>query len=374
MNNAGEIPHWFDYEGIAASVGMALRRANNARLTGEELRLAAFSARFVTPDTSSPCNELRTQLVEIEEERLHSLGRELRRSALLTAIGILDFCLFEILVFMVSIRPDVLGRLPKDFRKGSDPLASARESLRRTSIERRLRLVNEALQIDVPARLVDELEPLLKKRHTITHQSKFYETVRTGNTTTLRAQAFPEVTYNESTLVVLNVTEIADHVLTSVATEYFQADLGDLRPLTPAVKEIHRSRRRELQEIQARGPVIDEVPKPAWSVFAGNAGACVTDEDFSIMINPTQIDQFPMLISCTRHNVHGEYVYLTIDNGDREEASFMNASFLTRLLAGKSLLMEYQSYSSDVPLYRRFSLEGFAAQWEEARRLKSARL
>jgi hypothetical protein len=86
-----------------------------------------------------------------------------------------------------------------------------------------------------------------------------------------------------------------------------------------------------------------------------------------------EIDHLPVSVFCPRHEVHGEIAYVTIDAGEKEEASFMNTSFLTRLLTGKSLLVEYQSYSSDVPLFRRLPLEGFAARWAEAQSMKTAR-
>jgi len=309
----------------------------------------------------------------IEDDHLHSLGRELRRSTLITAIGILDFCLFEILVFMVSIRPEVLDRLPKDFRKGKYSLPSVKESLKRTGIERRLKLVSEVLQIIVAEELKNDLKPLLEKRHAITHQSKFYEAVPFGESTVIQTHAFPEVSYDESTIALLTVTEIADCVLVGVAKSYFLSDLGDLRPLNPPVATLHKSMRLKIQENRARGPEIEIIANPNWSVLVGETWVCVRDKELGISISPTSVERFPVSVFCPRHTVHGEKAYLTIDAEGKEELGLMNASFLARLLAGKSILVEYQSYSSDVPLYMRLPLEGFGSPWAEAQALKAAK-
>lgn len=366
-----EARHWSDFQGIAASVVMALQRASQARLTGDLLRLAAFSARTIPPDTSSKCDELRNQLVEIQDGHLHSFGRELRRSTLITAIGILDFSLVEILLFMVSIRPDVLNRLPENCRKskkGKEPLEFAKYSLKRSGIETLLERVREVLQIEVPKNLEDELSPLLEKRHAITHRSKFYETVLIGDKTVLQEHAFPEVSYDESTIALITVTEIADCVLVGVAKEYFHSDLGDLRPLNPVAEEFSASMRLKIQEARARGPNIEMITNPNWRVLVRDEWVCVTDENTSLTISPTGMDYLPASIFCPKHDVHGENIYVSIDNGEREKAGFMDASFLARLLAGESILVEYQSNSSDVPLYRRLPLEGFALKWVEAQR------
>lgn len=51
----------------------------------------------------------------------------------------------------------------------------------------------------------------------------------------------------------------------------------------------------------------------------------------------------------------------------------MTTPFLARLLTGKYILVEYQDYSSDVPLYRRLSLDGFSEKWAEAKKLAEAK-
>ena len=266
---------------------------------------------------------------------------------------------------MASICQDVLDKLPKD-KKIKDPLMSANHVLTRSSVLTLIGRVREVLHIAVPESFEKELKPFLDKRHKIIHRSKFYETVVADNSIRLQAHPFPEVSHEESTMALTIVTEIADFVLTGVANSYFSSDLGDLRPLTPPVAELHRSMRLQFQEDRARGPVIVEIANPNWNVFVRENWVFVADENISVTISPSGIDRFPMSVFCPHHTVHGEKTYITIDTGEKEEAGFMDPTFLTRLLAGKSLLVEYQSYSSDVPLYTRLSLEGFAEKWAEA--------
>ena len=71
-----EDKYWSNFKAISLSVCMALRRANQAHLTGNLLILASFSARMVPPNTGCECNDLRQQLIEIEEEHLHALGQD----------------------------------------------------------------------------------------------------------------------------------------------------------------------------------------------------------------------------------------------------------------------------------------------------------
>src|SRR4051812_48396424 len=171
-----------DFKAIAASVVQACIRSSQAQLTGSTLIELSFLARTV-PDCSRPqCNELTHRLQGIKEENLQYLGRELARSKLITAIGILDFCLYELLVFMISFRPNLLDTpnalngLPKR-KTGEEALQYAKRFLRHTSIERRLDLTGDLLGVNIPKPLRDELDPLLTKRHDITHHSKYYEAV-----------------------------------------------------------------------------------------------------------------------------------------------------------------------------------------------------
>lgn len=362
-----EARNWIDF--IAASVFMALQRARQARLTGDLLRLAAFSALEIPPDPSNRCNELRNKLVAIPTDDLHALGRELRRSSLITVVGILDFCLFEVLLFMVSVRPCLLNKMPEDLQKRkrhrTDPLASAKESLKRSSIDTLLKRAKEVLQIEAPEQLLTELGPLLEKRHAITHRSKFYETVLADGKAIIQAHAFPEVSYDESTIALITVTELADYLLTGIARDYFHSDLEDLRPLNPAVAELHQAMRLEIQKNREQGPEVEIVENPNWNVVARDEATFVTDGYRVVIFYPVDLLNYAISVHCPKHDIHGEKAYITIDDGDKEQADFMDAAFLARLLAGKSILIEYQSISSDVPICFRLSLEGFAAKWQE---------
>ena len=44
----------------------------------------------------------------------------------------------------------------------------------------------------------------------------------------------------------------------------------------------------------------------------------------------------------------------------------MKPPFLSRLLNGKKILVEYQNASSDIPLFKALPLDGFREKWEEA--------
>jgi hypothetical protein len=372
MTEKKTVPYWLDFQGIAASVRMALQRATQALQTGDLLRLAAFTARTVPASKSCESEKLRLQLLEIQPDHLHSFGRELRRGTLTTAIGVLDFCLFEVLVLMVSIRPDALARLPKDFRRGEEPLSAARESLRRTGIERRLKLLAEVLELPIAESMVEELKPLLAKRHDITHQSKFYEFVPFGQASAMKARAFPEVSHEESLIALMTVSDITDCVLAGVAQAHFQLDLGDLRPVTPGIAEAHRVMREKIAANCERGPRVEVIDRPDWRVVVHKGLVGVIDKNKIVAFSATSIERLPLSIFCPKHDVHGETACVTIDTGDRRAVGFMEASFVAELLAGSSILVEYQSMASDVPIYARLSLGGVAERWAEAQTKKAA--
>jgi hypothetical protein len=112
-----------------------------------------------------------------------------------------------------------------------------------------------------------------------------------GDTTVLRAYAFPEVTYDESAIALMTVTAIADSVLMGVAHDYFRSDLGDLRPLHPAVAEFHKAMCKSIQEKRARGPVIEEIAIPSWSVAVRESWVYVTDEHLTLLCQiPEPVD------------------------------------------------------------------------------------
>jgi hypothetical protein len=361
-----------DFQGIAASVRMALQRATQALQTGDLLRQAAFTARTIPADNKCKCEKLRAQLLVLQPDHLHALGRELRRSTLTTAIGVLDFCLFEVLVLMVSIRPDALARLPKDFRRGEEPLNAAKEGLRRTGIERRLRLVAEVLQISIADSVVEDLKPLLAKRHDITHQSKFYEFVPLGQASAIKARPFPEVSHEESLIALMTVSDITDCVLAGVAEEHFKLDLGDLRPVTPGIAEVHRVMRERIAASRERGPRVEVIDRPDWGVVVHKGLVCVIDKNKIVAFSATGIRRIPLSIFCPKNDVHGETACATIDTGDKRAVGFMDSEFVAELLAGHSILIEYHSLASDVPIYTRLSLGGLAEKWAEAEAKKAA--
>jgi hypothetical protein len=362
-------PHWLDFKGIAASVSMACQRASQSQLTGSQLRQAAFVARSLPRLAGGKHEELRSLLAGVGDDHLHDFGRELQRSTLITAIGILDFCLFEVLIFMVGIRHEVFARLPKDLagRSSSDTaLVSAAKSLRRTSIDRRLSLMGELLGVTVRQDLIADLKPLLEKRHAIIHNSKFYETVPLGEAAVIEAVPFPEVSFDEAMSAMITITEIADSVLVGVATHFFNADLGLLRPLNPAVADFNRSMRERIQANKERGPEVETVANAGWRVHEHKTLVAVIDDTNTVSFSVTGIDSIPVSVFCIKHDVHGEKVYVTIDNGEREEAGFMRPAFLDRLLGGQRVLVEYRSSSTDRSLYLRLPLKGFATKWTEA--------
>jgi hypothetical protein len=372
MTERNTVPYWLDFQGIAASVRMALQRATQALQTGDLLRLAAFTARTIPADSKCKCEKLRAQLLELQPDHLHALGRELRRSTLTTAIGVLDFCLFEVLVLMVSIRPDALARLPKDFRRGEEPLNAAKESLRRTGIERRLKLVAEVLQISIAESMVEDLKPLLARRHDITHQSKFYEFVPSGPASAMKARAFPEVSHEESLIALMTVSDITDCVLAGVSEEHFKLDLGDLRPVTPGIAEVHRVMREQIAASRERGPKVETIDGPGWRVVIHEGLVCVIDKNNTVAFSATGIERLPLSIFCPKHDVHGETACVTIDAGDNRAVGFMEASFVAELLLGSSILVEYHSMASDAPIYAHLSLGGLAERWAEAQAKKAA--
>jgi hypothetical protein len=366
-----------DFKAIAASVVQACIRSSEAQLAGNVLIELSFLARTVSGCNNPQCNELKKRLQEIQEESLQYLGRELARSRLITAIGVLDFCLFELLAFMISIRPNLLdipnalSGLPK--RKAEEEtLAYAKKILRHTSIERRLDLARDLLGVAFPQTLRDELDPLLTKRHDITHHSKYYEAVlSSSNTVRMEARAFPEVSFDEAMIASMNSTELCDVALISVAQNFFNIELGDLRPLNPALARVHQDMRRKISENRAQEPVIEDIADAGWeATIFNNTFVSVMDRAKSLSIAATGIEDFPMLLGCFRHKAHGKKAYLKIDTHEREEFGIKKPTFPLQLLRGESLLVEYSTEFSDFPLFMRLSLAGFAEAWNKAVEIK----
>ncbi len=232
-----------DFKAIAASVVKARIRSSDAQLTGQIMMELSILARSFSKCGDDECDQLRQRLSAIKDESLNSFRRELTRNSLITAIGILDFCLFEVLVFMIITRPDLLSaseglpkRLPKR-KAGEEISAYAKRAFRHTSIEGRLDLARDLLGVIVAPGLREDLDPLLAKRNDIAHHSKYYEIVPRGSAVAMEARAFPEVSFDEAMMVSIVVSEICDAILVSVAREFFHGDLGDLRPLNPSVGE-----------------------------------------------------------------------------------------------------------------------------------------
>jgi len=346
-------------------------RAAEARLSGDRLRTAAFIARTAPKTGYSGYEELMNELLSVSEHDLHSLGRELRRGTLITAIGILDFCLFETLVFMVGTNQGVRANLPRDLSAKQKPeenaLTFAERTLKRTGIERRLGLVKELLGVSVADTLLEDLKPLLEKRHAIVHQSKFFEAVLFKESPVMQARPFPEVSYDEAGLAMMTITEIADVVLTGIAKSFFGSELGDLRPLNPALEQFYREMRQKLGEKSAHEPEIEHIENPSWDLFIHDQMVAVVDRTLLVAIRPTSIESLPIAISCIKHNVHGEKLYMTVDHEKKKEVdTLMKPCFLEQLLNGKSLLIEYQNVESDVPKFALFSLDGFRGAWQKA--------
>jgi hypothetical protein len=62
--------------------------------------------------------------------------------------------------------------------------------------------------------------------------------------------------------------------------------------------------------------------------------------------------------------------YVKVDEEEPEEVGVKSPQFLSKLLTGQSLLIEYHTETSDAPLFVRFSLQGFAEAWRQAAELK----
>ncbi len=377
---ASSLGSTLDFKAIAASVVQACIRSSQAQLAGNLLIELSFHARTVPGCNSPKCNELRHRLQGIKEEDLHYLGRELARSKLITAIGILDFCLYELLVFMISTRPNLLDTpnalngLPKR-KPEEESLQYAKRFLRHTSIERRLDLVRDLLGIDIPKVLRDDLDPLLTKRHDITHHSKYYEAVPYSTIVTMEARPFPEVSFDEAMIASMTSTEICDIALTTVAQNFFNIDLGDLRPMNSAVASFNQEMRRKIRENREQGPVVEDIANAGWEVVVFKESFVnVMDSAKSLSIAATGIENVPVLLGCFRHKAHGKKAYFKIDGHEREEFGIKKPPVLSQLLEGKSMLVEYSPEFSDSPLFMRLPLAGFAEAWRKAVEIKRTKV
>jgi len=369
----------FNFKAIAASVVQACIRSSEAQLTGSTLIELSMLARTIPTCPSITCNEVMSRLRELKEDSLLSLGRELARNKLITAIGILDFCLYEILVFMISIKPDLLDApkaldgLPK-LKPEEDILNYVKRVLRRTSIERRLDLARDLLGVDIPQDLRDELEPLLTKRHDITHHSKYYEAAPHNTTVVMEARPFPEVSFDEAMIASMTSTEICDTILVSAAKSFFSADLGDLRPMNPAVEKFNKKMREQIKTSRAQEPSIEVLTDPEWeALIFQDTFVYVMDRTKTVSIAATGIEGFPMLIGCFKHNLHGKKSYFKIDDSEWNEVGIEKPEFVTRMLEGKNLLVEYYNEFSDGPLFIQLPLAGFAEAWNKAVAIKEAK-
>lgn len=378
-----ETRNWPDpainFKAIAASVFQASLRSAEAQLTGSTLIQLSFFSKTVQDCFNPKCNELIRGLRQIREEGLQYLAREFARNKLITAIGILDFCFYELLVFMIGTHPNLLNTpnalkgLPKR-KPEEDALEYAKRFLRHTSIERRLDLVKDLLGVDIPQALRQELDALLTKRHEITHHSKYYEATPYKATVVMEARAFPEVSYDEAMLAGMVSTEICDEVLTTVGKNFFDTDLGDLRPLNSAIARFNQEMRRKITERRSREPAIKEIADAGWEVMVFKESfVSVIDREKLLSLAATGIENFPVMLNCFKHNAHGKKAYFKIDDDEREEFGLHDSLVLSRLLSGKSLLVEYNTEFSDFPLLVRLPLAGFDEAWRKAVEIKTTK-
>ena len=80
-----------------------------------------------------------------------------------------------------------------------------------------------------------------------------------------------------------------------------------------------------------------------------------------------------MLIGCFKHNLHGKKSYFKIDDSEWNEVGIEKPEFVTRMLEGKNLLVEYYNEFSDGPLFIQLPLAGFAEAWNKAVAIKEAK-
>jgi hypothetical protein len=115
----------------------------------------------------------------------------------------------------------------------------------------------------------------------------------------------------------------------------------------------------------AEAPVAEEFPNPNWSmkVLSDPNMPWVGDEHDAWIIIPSGISLLPPSIKFRWNNRHGMKAWASVDDNPREEIDDYSDDLLNRMLAGRSVVVEYYEEQSDGPKYARFSLDGFAEAW-----------
>lgn len=368
-------PDRLAFESIGASTWKVLMRIQQAQLAGSLLAQSFFlyqaHPRPLGWSLDNPWKEIRLIYDNIEEEKANMFLLESRRHGLLSAIGAFDSCLSDLFRFLFLHRPSLLPE--KVQKKAEANLTDAVEQMVRygelSKWEGRLRFLESKYSINLNPLLDSELRRLIRLRNDIAHHVGLYTfTIEPSGRVWSEARSVPEVSSEDAQHALMIVTEVVATILMAVCLNLFGEE-PRVKILTPEVAEVHKELRAWREERRKATPQVEEFTHPDWALKKSADGKMwwVGDINDDFLIRPTQIEQFPLIITATRHTRHGAKAYLTIDSHPKTELVMLHSKdFVEQLLHGHSMLLEFHEEPWPEPRLARYSLSGFAVAWKQA--------
>lgn len=363
------------FQMIVVSVSQALDRLGAASLAATQLQQAYFEVLLIRLGGKRAQHlEWATVLrsfEHIEEKGVYALRKEMRRHELISAIGILDSCLADVLRFLLLHEPQCTPAKSRRKRHGETTEDYVNELVRRqfASIWSRLEFLSERFGIHVGPEAKEVLARLASLRNEIAHHSGFYRfhLAPINDLVWAEKKLVPDVSHEDALQAQMVVREVCGLLLTSMCRRLFGVE-PQVSLITAEIEIAHRGIRQQWAVAKAEPRQhIDEFPNPNWMVKQGNKLSWVSDANDSFMITPTGLDIMPVMISYLPNKLHGAIARARVDDHDEVEIETFNApSLLDQMLRGGTVLVEYFDERSDGPRYARFSPHGFADSWEEA--------
>lgn len=361
-------------EAIGISVTRSLTRLAKSEQASLEFAQSYFEERLA--DSLAVRTEVTSSYGQLSEEVVQNFLRDRRRYTLLAAIGIFDSFLSDTLRFYFLLVPSAipLAISAKAVAKLEGKYLTAEERVEEivrhqmASWRRRLEFLCKHLGVSFELGMIDELGRLVTLRNEVAHHVGLYDFVVDARDQSLyaRPRPIPEVPSSDSQSSMMIVTEVTDSILVALSKQLFGV-LPTIRPLTQAVKAVHRKLREARDERSRRMKQVEEIKDPSWSVrHAPDSDLVwVGERTDSLMIVPTLIHQKPALLSFRRNNRHGTHASAKVDkNPERDLVD--SKELLEEMLFGQEVVVEFYEEPWEDSKLAAYSLDGFSTAWKAA--------
>jgi hypothetical protein len=361
------------FESIGASAWKALLNLAKSRLAAG-LLLQSYFEFHANPLSLRECQSDAYQSVlkhykQIEEDAVYLHQKDLRRNALLSAIGILDSFLSDALRFLFLHEPTTIpSKAPRQEADESD-LEHLERVVRRyfSSQKKRVGFLAERFKVKLAHESLADLESLTDLRNEIAHHSGFYRFLA-DPTGEVRAEdkPLPSVRHENATKASMVVAEVCDAIFVGMSIGLFGKS-PQVRPLTQELSILFQQMRSEWAENERKSPVVEEYLAPGWSekVLSDPNLPWVGDDHYAFLVRPTGLEILPVFISFLWNKRHGTTALVAVDDHPPEELTD-SQNLLDQMLTGASILVKFYDDKQDEARYARFSLSGFADAWHTA--------